>query len=98
MFFPHPGPSSSLGLLGQEPCAGCDHEHVVSGGPTTHETHPLSRCVDTVDRVPDVCDASMQLLIERSHQLVGIGQPEGDEKQTRLIDVRFTAVNHGDVD
>ena len=40
----------------------------------------------------------MQLLIERSHQLVCVSQPEWDEEQARLIDVCVTAVDHRDID
>ena len=42
-------------------------------------------------------DAGPQLPVSRTHDLVGVREPEGHEEQTGLVDVRIVAVDDVDL-
>ena len=92
----HPGPEQALGLLGHQPGSGRDDEDVVAEGRTVAEVHLVGLDVDVVDRRFDELDAVVQLPFARTHDVLGVRQPERHEQQTRLVDVPVVLVDHRD--
>ena len=65
---------------------------------------PSARCTrvvvecDVVDLRLVERDAVVQLAVPRPHDLLHLGEPEGDEQETGLVDVPVVLVDDGDLD
>ena len=95
----HPARSGQpFGLLGDEAGAGGDDEHVVVERRAVGQVHLLGVDVDVVDGRLVVVDAGVQLLAAGADDVLGVGQAERHEQQTRLVDVAVVLVDDGDRD
>ena len=61
------------------------------------EAHPVSLEVDGLHLGLVEDDAATQLLVPRSHDLLGTGEPEGDEEEPRPVGVDVILVDHVDL-
>ena len=92
-----PGASQPVGLLGQQPCARGDHEHVVAQRCPVIEVHPVGFDVSTVDPGLAEGDAGAELLAPRADDPLHASEPERDEQQSRLVHVISVVVHHDDL-
>ena len=92
------GSGQALGLLGQQRCAGGDHEDVVGDALAAVQVDRARRGIDVLDLGEAELDAVVQLRAARADDLGRIGQAEGDEQQTGLVDVAVVAVDDDDLD
>ncbi|HBX10276.1 MAG TPA: hypothetical protein DEG13_10915, partial [Candidatus Microthrix parvicella] len=60
------------------------------------ELHRVGLDIDEFDGRLDKVDPSVQLARTRPHDLIGMGQCEGDEQDARLVDMAVVLVNDGD--
>ncbi len=93
----HPsGTGQSLGLVGEELHAARDDEHVVRehGAIGQPDLVPLERHRFDVGFMED--DAGLQLLLAGSDDVLGLGQAEGNEEQSGLVDVPIVVVDDAD--
>ena len=92
------GAGQALGLLGLQPRAGRDHEHVVAAAPC-----PSSSTTSSRSSAPPRPPARGRRCRRRScrraaaHDLVDVGEPERDEEQPGLVDVAVVAVDDVDL-
>ncbi len=92
-----PWPGEALGLVRHQPCPGCDDQHVVAEASAVVEMDFLGDDVDPVDGGLDEGDARAQLPFAGADDVLAVGQSEGNEQQSRLIDVAVILVDDGDL-
>ena len=91
------GSRQTFGLLGLQPHAGGDDEHVVWQHRSVVEQHLVALDPDLLDLVLMEDDAASQLAPARSHDLLELRQSERDEEQSGLVDVPVVAVDDVDL-
>ena len=92
-----PGPVSPSVSSGTRRARGDDQNVVVEFGPVLQMTSSASRSTRSIAGLAEL-DARVQLTMPRPDDLVGVGQAEGDEEQTRLVDVVIVLVHDNDLD
>ena len=60
------------------------------------EVDPACLQLDAVDGVDAVLDAAVQLAAAGADDVLGVGEPEGDEEEPGLVDVAVVLVDDGD--
>ncbi len=93
-----PRTGEALGLLLDQYAPGGDDQHVVLEHGAVLELHAVRLGVHVVDRDLPELDSLVQLVRSGPHDLVGVGQAEGDEQQPRLVDVGIVLVDNHDLE
>jgi hypothetical protein len=93
-----PRARQALRLLGLQPRAGRDDEHVVKQDAAVVEDDVAAISPDLAHLLLVEHDAVSELPAALPRDLVGARHPEGDEEEAGLIDVPVVAVDHVDLD
>ena len=91
------GAGQPLGLLGLQPDAAGDDEHVVGQNRAVVEQDLVPLDPDRVDLALVEDDPVAELPPARAHDLVELREPERDEEQPGLVDVAVVAVDDVDL-